>query len=63
MKLSKGEDPNVLDTYARALFDTGSKEKAIEIQKRAIELCTIEAQRDAFKKILDGYMSEGAQSI
>ena len=63
VKLSKGEDPNVLDTYARALFDNGSKQKAIEIQKRAIELCTIEAQRDAFKKILDGYMTEGAQSL
>ena len=33
---SKWEDPQILDTYARALFDSGKKDEAIEYQKKAI---------------------------
>jgi thiol-disulfide isomerase/thioredoxin len=37
-ELSGGEDSSILDTYARALFDNGKVDEAIEIQKKAIEL-------------------------
>lgn len=63
VKLTKGEDPNVLDTYARALYDTGDKKKAIETQQRAVELATIKEQKDAFQKTLEGYKSEGSQAL
>lgn len=33
-----GKDPNALDTYARALADTGKVDEAIVQQKRAVEL-------------------------
>jgi len=40
--LSGGKDWSILDTYARALFDTGSQKEAVEAQKKAVEL----AQKD-----------------
>ncbi|MBI3877432.1 MAG: redoxin domain-containing protein [Verrucomicrobia bacterium] len=36
---SEGKDASIVDTYARAHFDTGKKEYAIKLQKQAIELC------------------------
>lgn len=35
----EGKDPAIVDTYARALFDTGKKEEAIEYQRKAVSLC------------------------
>jgi len=35
---SKWKEPQLLDTYARALFESGKKEDAIETQKKAIAL-------------------------
>lgn len=35
----KGQDSDVLDTYARALYDNGKVEEALRQQQRAIELC------------------------
>ena len=35
----EGKDPAIVDTYARALFDTGEHGRAIEYQKKAVELC------------------------
>jgi thiol-disulfide isomerase/thioredoxin len=37
-KSSKGEDANILDTYALALFENGRKTDAIKYQKKAVEL-------------------------
>ena len=37
-EVSGGEDPAILDTYARALFDNGKVDEAIEVQKKALEL-------------------------
>ena len=35
----KGQDADVVDTYARALFDNGRVTEAISHQRKAIELC------------------------
>lgn len=35
----KGQDSDVVDTYARSLFDSGRIAEAIAQQRRAIELC------------------------
>lgn len=51
----EGKDPNVVDTYARALFDTGSKKQAIEYQRKAIELCEDKSMKEWFKKKLVRY--------
>ena len=37
-KASKMEDGMILDTYALALFKTGDKKKAIELQTKAVEI-------------------------
>lgn len=50
-----GKDAAIVDTYARALFDTGKVAKAIEYQKKAIELCESEKTREDFKEILAHY--------
>ena len=36
--LTKSKDPNILDTYARALFELGRVKQAISVQKKAISL-------------------------
>lgn len=36
-EVAKGEDPAILDTLARAHFDTGKMSKAIEFQTKAVE--------------------------
>ncbi len=34
-----GKDASVVDTYARALFDSGKVEEAVRVQKQAISVC------------------------
>lgn len=59
MKLSKEKDPSVIDTYARALADTGDLRGAVEWQTKAVELADgdmkveLEKNLDEFKKKLD----------
>jgi len=55
---SGGKDPAIVDTYARALFDTGKKQEAIEYQKKAIEMCTDDQLKADLRKTLERY--EGA---
>jgi thiol-disulfide isomerase/thioredoxin len=38
IKLTKGEEANVLDTYALALFENGRKQEAVEVQLKAVKL-------------------------
>jgi thioredoxin-related protein len=37
---SGGKEPNIIDTYARALWDNGSKSQALELQRQAVRLAT-----------------------
>jgi len=37
-ELTEGEDPNVLDTYAKVLFDSGEIDQAIKLQEKAVEI-------------------------
>ena len=37
-ELTKGRDPSIVDTYARALWDTGENEAAVQEQRKAVEL-------------------------
>lgn len=54
-ELGGAKDPSVVDTYARALFDSGQKEAAIEQQKAAIALAKEEGQRIEFEGTLKKY--------
>lgn len=56
MKGSGGQDAAVVDTYARALFDNGRVDAAIEQQKKAVELAKDnEPMREALAETLEEY--------
>lgn len=50
-----GKEASITDTYARALFDTGKVEEAIQMQKKAIELCQDDRLRAELEKNLQRY--------
>lgn len=51
---SKGKDPSVLDTLARAYFMAGKKDKAIELQTQAVKLAEGD-MKESLQSILDSY--------
>jgi thiol-disulfide isomerase/thioredoxin len=53
--VSSGDRPDVLDTLARALFMAGDKEKALELQKKAVDKCDEEDLKPLLQKTLDAY--------
>jgi thiol-disulfide isomerase/thioredoxin len=50
-----GKDANVVDTYARALFDNGKVTEAVQQQRRAVELCDDPEQKAEYKETLKRY--------
>ncbi|MBN2507741.1 MAG: redoxin domain-containing protein [Verrucomicrobia bacterium] len=59
---SGGQDPNVLDTYARALFDNGNVPEAIRQQTRAIELNTDPDRKADLEEALRRYRQKAPSS-
>jgi thiol-disulfide isomerase/thioredoxin len=55
-----GKDASIVDTYARALFDSGKVADAIREQKKAIELCTDDAMRTELEANLKTYEAKAA---
>ncbi|HXP62933.1 MAG TPA: redoxin family protein [Dongiaceae bacterium] len=51
---SQGKNPAILDTLARALFMQGKKDKAVELEEKALALAP-EEQRAMMRKNLDSY--------
>lgn len=51
---AQGNDPAIVDTLARALFLQGKKDKAIELQEKAVSLAP-EEQRPLYRKTLESY--------
>ena len=49
------KDSAIVDTYARALFDSGKVEEAIVQQQKAVELCTDEDQKSDLQATLKKY--------
>lgn len=56
----EGKDASVVDTYARALFDSGKVDDAIREQKKAIELCTDDEMRQELENNLRTYQAKKA---
>jgi len=56
--ISKEKDPAILDTYARALADDGDIKGAIEVQKKAVELCKSDKQFERFQEDLEKALKE-----
>ena len=55
---SKGKDAAILDTYARALWDTGKKAEAAEYEKKAIAACEVPEMKKELEKTLKKYEKE-----
>lgn len=56
--LAKGKDASILDTLAKAHFDTGDKAGAIAMQTKAIELAEDDGLREELKAALDIYKNQ-----
>jgi thiol-disulfide isomerase/thioredoxin len=59
-ELTKHKDANILDTLARVHFHKGDVDKAVELQKQAVELATVE-QRALLQPSLDEYLRASEQ--
>jgi len=55
-----GKEPGVLDTYARALFDSGKIPEAIVQQKKALALATDAETRAELQRTLEQYEARAA---
>jgi thiol-disulfide isomerase/thioredoxin len=55
---SGSTNASILDTYARALFDSGKVQEAIEYQKKAIAAAEDEPTRQALRETLEQYQSK-----
>ncbi|MFH1748412.1 MAG: redoxin family protein [Planctomycetota bacterium] len=60
VKASDSQDPSILDTYARALWDTGKKKEAIQAQKEAISITDNERMKEQLVQVLKKYEKEMA---
>jgi hypothetical protein len=58
LEASEGKDANILDTYARALFDSGKVTEAIATQKKAIALAENDEARQPLEETLKGYQAK-----
>ncbi|MBN2561641.1 MAG: redoxin family protein [Phycisphaerae bacterium] len=57
-KACEGKEAAVVDTYARALWDTGKKAEAIKFQRKAVELCNDPKVATELKETLKRYEAE-----
>jgi hypothetical protein len=55
MEASGGKEVGILDTYARALFDSGDKAAGIAMQKKAIALADDDETKKALTETLNKY--------
>ncbi len=56
--LTEGENAAILDTYARALWDSDKKQEAIKVQQRAVKFAAEGPMRDDVEKTLKKYEEE-----
>jgi hypothetical protein len=55
-ELSEGNDPSILDTLARACFDKGQIDKAVECQTMAVEKSTQPRMKRLLRQTLEKYI-------
>ncbi|MCC6676235.1 MAG: redoxin domain-containing protein [Phycisphaerales bacterium] len=60
-EIQKAKDPDIIDTLARAYFEKGDVDKAIEWQARALELARPDA-RTRMQETLDKYKARKAET-
>lgn len=60
--MSEGKHYGVADTYAWALFENGRVAEAVEIEKRALELCEDEEEKTKLRKTLKDFEEKAGAS-
>jgi thiol-disulfide isomerase/thioredoxin len=55
---SDAKDEDIVQVYARALFENGQKDEAIKYQKIAIDLCKEKDKKQEFEKVLEDYQKK-----
>jgi tetratricopeptide (TPR) repeat protein len=58
--LTEGKNAAIVDTYARAFFDSGKIEDGIKWQKKAIEVCTDDNLKSELQETLKKYEEKAA---
>jgi thiol-disulfide isomerase/thioredoxin len=58
---SNWKDPQIIDTYARALFESGKKDEAIDYQKKAIAAVPEAEARKAYEETLKKYQESATK--
>jgi hypothetical protein len=59
---SEGKNAAIVDTYARAFFDSGDKAEGIKLQKKALELAEDDNLKTELKTTLERYEKEAAEA-
>ena len=57
---SEAKDAAILDTYARALFDSGKVAEAVDYQKRAVAACDNDEEKSSAAEVLKKYEAAAA---
>lgn len=60
---SEAKDASILDTYARALFDTGNPTDAIQYQTKAIAAATDASEKTELETALKKYQESAAKTV
>jgi thiol-disulfide isomerase/thioredoxin len=63
VEASESKDAAIVDTYARALHDTGDRAQAIEVQRKAVGLAGDDKMREELKATLEAYEKEATVRI
>ena len=58
----EGKEAAIVDTYARAFFDTGKVDEAIKLQKKALELCNDDNLKSELEETLKRYEKKAAET-
>lgn len=60
--LTEGEHPQVIDTYALSLFESGKIDEAIKLQKKALSLARDQQETVQLQKSLDRFQAKAGKS-
>tara|TARA_Y100001968_G_C19332748_1_gene705173 strand:- start:204 stop:1136 length:933 start_codon:yes stop_codon:yes gene_type:complete len=59
--LTEGNHPQIIDTYALSLFESGKIDEAIKLQKKALSLARDQQEKVQFQKSLDRFEAKNGE--
>lgn len=61
-ELTEWRNASIIDTLARAYYEKGDNAKAAELQQKAVDAASDEAEKDDYRKVLDYYRQQQASA-